>query len=97
MLYRVKEGRNYLTYNKRRKVNWIGHILCRNCLLIHVIEGKVEGRIEVTARRGKIRKQILDDIKEMREYCKLKEEALDHALRRTGFGRGYEAVVRQTA
>jgi hypothetical protein len=25
--------------------NWIGHILRRNCLLKHVIEGKVEGRI----------------------------------------------------
>jgi len=46
VLHRVKKDRNYLTYNKRRKVNWIGHILCRNCLLIHVTEGKVEGRIE---------------------------------------------------
>jgi hypothetical protein len=40
VLHRVKENRNYLTYNKRRKVNWIGHILHRNCLLIHVTEGK---------------------------------------------------------
>jgi hypothetical protein len=46
VLHRVKEERNYLTYNKRRKVDWIGHILRRNCLLIHVTEGKVEGRIE---------------------------------------------------
>jgi len=36
----VKEDRNYLTYNKRWKANWIGHILCRNCLMIHVTEGK---------------------------------------------------------
>ena len=71
--------------------------MCRNCLLIHVIEGKVEGRIEVTARRGRRRKQILGDIKEMREYCKLKEEALDRTLRRTGFGRGCGSVVRQAA
>jgi hypothetical protein len=25
----------------------------RNCLLKHVIEGKVEGRVEVTGKRGK--------------------------------------------
>jgi hypothetical protein len=36
---------------KRRKANWIGHILRRNCLLKHVIEGKREGRIEVTGGR----------------------------------------------
>jgi hypothetical protein len=29
----------------------IGHILLRKCLLKHVIEGKIEGRIEVTGRR----------------------------------------------
>ena len=96
VLHRVKEGRNYLTYNKRRKVNWIGHILCRNCFLVHVTKGEVEGRI-VTAGRGRRRKQILDNIKETSTYRKLKEEAPDHTLWRTGFGRGYGAVVRQTA
>jgi hypothetical protein len=25
------------------KINWIGHRLRRNCLLKHVIEGKIEG------------------------------------------------------
>jgi len=29
---------------KRRKANWIDHILHINCLLKHVIEGKIEGR-----------------------------------------------------
>jgi hypothetical protein len=43
---------------KRRMVNWIGHILRRNCLLKHVIEGKLEGRIEMTGRQGRIRKQL---------------------------------------
>jgi len=28
---------------QRRKANWIGHILSRNCLLKQVIEGEVEG------------------------------------------------------
>jgi len=38
---------------KRRKANWIGHILRRNCLLKHVNEGKMEVRREVMGRRGK--------------------------------------------
>jgi hypothetical protein len=36
---------------KRRKANWIGHILRRNCLLKHLIEGNLEGRIEMIGRR----------------------------------------------
>jgi hypothetical protein len=47
ILHRVKEDRNILHTIKRRKVNWIGHIWSKNCLLKHVKEGKVEGRIEV--------------------------------------------------
>jgi hypothetical protein len=92
----VKEERNIVHTIKRRKANWIGHILCRNCLLKHVIEGKIEGRIEMTGRRGRRRKQLLDDINEKRKYWKLKEEALDRTLWRTHFGRGYGPVVRQT-
>jgi hypothetical protein len=68
-----------------------------NCLLKHVIEGKLEGRIDMTGRRGRRRKQLLDDLKEKRIYGKLKEEALDRTLLRTRFGRGYGPVVRQTA
>jgi len=48
IFHRVKEERNVLISMKIRKANWIGHILCRNCLLKHVIEG----RIEMTGRRG---------------------------------------------
>jgi hypothetical protein len=62
-----------------------------------VIEGKLEGRIEVTGRRGRRRKQLLDDLKEKRGYWKLKEEALGRTLWKTGYGRGYGPVVRQTA
>jgi hypothetical protein len=61
-----------------------------------VIEGKIEGRTEMTGRRGRRRKQLLDDLKEKRIYWKLKEEALDRTLWRTRFGRGYRPVVRQT-
>jgi hypothetical protein len=40
--YRVEKERNILHRIERRKANWIGHILCRNCPLMHVIEGKIE-------------------------------------------------------
>jgi hypothetical protein len=62
-----------------------------------VIEGKLEGRIEMTGIRGRRRKQLVDDLKEKRRYCKLKEEALDRTVWRTRFARGYGPVVRQTA
>jgi hypothetical protein len=53
-LRRVKAERSILQTIKRRKANWIGHILRRNCLLKQIIVGKIEGRIEVTERRGRI-------------------------------------------
>jgi hypothetical protein len=96
VLHRVKEERNILHTIKRRKTNWIGHILRRNCLLKHVTEGKLERRTEMTGRRGRRRKQLLDDLKEKRRYWKLKEEALDRNLWGTRFGRDYGPVVRQT-
>ena len=42
------------------KANWIGHMLRRNCLLQRVIEGKIKGGIEVTGRRGRRRRKLLD-------------------------------------
>ena len=47
-------------------------------------------------RRGRRRKQLLDDVKETRIYWKLTEEKLARTLWRTRFGRGYGSVVRQT-
>jgi hypothetical protein len=62
VLLRVKKERKILQTIKRRKVNWIGHIFCRNCLLKHVIKGQIEGRVEV-ARRQSRSKMLLDDLK----------------------------------
>jgi len=70
--------------------------LPRNCVLKHVIEGKIERRIDVMGRRGIRRKQLLSDLKGKRSDWKLKEEALDSTLWRTCFGRGCGPVVRQT-
>jgi hypothetical protein len=63
-----------------------------NCLLKHIIEGKFGG----TRRRGRRRKQLLDDLKEARGYWKLKEEAQDSTLWRIQFGKGNGPAVRQT-
>jgi hypothetical protein len=63
VLHRVKEERNIVHTIKRRKANYICHILHRNCLLRYVIEGKLEGRIEMTGTRWRRRKQLLHDLK----------------------------------
>jgi hypothetical protein len=75
------------------KRNWIGYILCRNCLLKQVIEGKIKGQIEVTRRTGRRRKKLLDDLKDRRQYGQLKQEALDCTMWRNRFGRGFGPVV----
>ena len=64
----------------------------RNCLLKDVIEGKIEGK----RRRGIRRKQLLDDFKATRGYWKLKEEAVDHTVWKSRFGKGCGPVVRLT-
>jgi hypothetical protein len=78
---------------RKRKANWIGHILRRNCLLKEVIGGKIKGQIEVTRRRGRRRKKLLDDLGDRRGYYHLKEEALDRIKWRNRFGRGCGPVI----
>jgi hypothetical protein len=96
VLLRVKEQRNILHEIRKRKANWIGHVLHRNCLLQRVIEGKIKVGLEVTGRRGRRRRKLLDKLKERRGYSHLKEEALDRTVWRVRFGRGFGPVVRQT-
>jgi len=48
----LSQKKTPLHTQERKKANWIGHILCRNCSLQQVTEGKIEGRIEVMARQG---------------------------------------------
>jgi len=80
VLLRVKEQRNILHEIRKRKTNWIGHILRRNCLLQRVIEGKIQGGIEVTGRQGRRRRKVLNGLKERRGYPHLKEEAVDRTV-----------------
>jgi hypothetical protein len=95
VLLRVKEQRNIPHEISKRKTNWIGHILRRNCLVQRIIEGKIKGGREVTGRRGRRHRKRLDDLKEWRGYSHLKEEALDRTKWRARFGRGFGPVVRQ--
>ena len=64
------------------------YVLRGNCRLKHITKGKIEEGVEVTGRQGRRRKQLLDDLKETRGYCKLKEEALHRTVWRVGFARG---------
>ena len=80
VLLRVNEQRNILHEIRKREANWIGHILRRNCFLQQVIEGQIKEQIEVRRRRGRRRKKLLDDLKDRRGYCQLKEEALDRTM-----------------
>ena len=80
VLLRVNEQRNILHEIRKRKANWIGHTLRRNCLLKQVIEGKITGDMEVTRRRGRKCRKLLDNLKDRRGYSHLKEEALDRTM-----------------
>ena len=77
----IKKSSLFLFYIQFRwKANWIGHFLRRNCFLQRVIEGKIQGGIEVTGRQGRRRRKLLDDLKERRRYSHLKEEVLDRTM-----------------
>ncbi|PNF28670.1 hypothetical protein B7P43_G08237 [Cryptotermes secundus] len=91
VLFRVSEQRNIL-HEIRKKANWIGHILHSNSLLKEVIEGKIEGQIEVTRSRGRCKK-MLDDLGGRRGYFHLKEKALDRIKWRNCFGRDCGPIV----
>jgi hypothetical protein len=96
VLLRVKKQRKILHEISKQKANLIGQNLHRNCLLQQVIEGKIQGGIEVTERRGRKRRKLLDDLKERRGYSHLKEEALDRTMWRARFGRAFGPVIRNT-
>ena len=95
VVLRVNEQRNIPHEIRKRKADWIDHILRRNCLLKQVFEEKIKGEMEVTRRRGRRRKKLLDDLKDRRGYSHLKEEALDRTMRRNHFREGFGPVVRQ--
>ena len=70
---RTREKRTLLNYTNRRKTNWIGHILRRNCLLHDATEGQMTEGKEV----GRRRTRLIDNLRNRRRYWELKEEAED--------------------
>jgi hypothetical protein len=72
VLQRNKEEMDVLQIVKIRKDTWFGHTLYINCLVKYVNEGEMEVRIEMTRRRGRRCKKLLDDFEEKRGYWKLK-------------------------
>ena len=44
-------------------------------------------------RLGRRRKKLLDDLKDRRGYCQLKEEALDGTMWTNRFGRDFGPVI----
>ena len=58
VLKRVGEVRIMLELIRKRKRNWLGHWLRRNCLLKGALEGMVNGK----KSRGRRRYQMIDNI-----------------------------------
>jgi len=77
---------------KSWKANWICHIACRNCVLKHVIDGKIED----TGRRGRRRKQLLNDLQEKEQLLESELESTRSTLCRTRFEKGSGVLARQT-
>jgi hypothetical protein len=94
VLQRIKERRNILHTVKEGKLT--GFVSCCVETAFKTRYRTEDRKIEVTGRRGRRRKHLLEVLKEMKWYRNLKEEALDRTLWRTGFGRGCGPVLRQT-
>ena len=76
----VKKESNSLHTINRRKCNLIGPIWLGNCLIVHDIALKKNGRLEVIERRRKRRKQPQNNLQETRGYWKLNEAAVESAV-----------------
>ena len=72
VLDRIGEKKTFLNNILRRKANWIGHILRRNCL-----QDAIKGPMTELKGVGKRKTQLLDDLINRRIYWELKEEAED--------------------
>jgi hypothetical protein len=95
VLLRVKEQRNILREMSKRKANGLVTFCVETAFYDRLLKER-KGGIEVTGRRGRRRRKLLDDLKERRRYSHMKEEILDRTMWRARFGRGFGPVVRQT-
>jgi hypothetical protein len=61
-----------------------------------VIEGKLEGRIEMTGRRGRRRKQLLDDLKGKEKILEIERGSTRSHTVENSLWKRLQTVVRQT-
>jgi hypothetical protein len=75
IVYKIKsQGRKeHPTYDNTKKDNWIGCIWRTSCLPKCVIKRKIERKRDGTRRHEGRRKQLLNDNKEKRGYCNVKD------------------------
>ena len=92
VVYRATEKRSILYKVKRVKVNCIGHILFKNCLLKHVTEGKIGGKMGW----GRRCKQLLDGFNKQGRWLDLKVDEPSPRLWRTDFRGLFVPVKRHT-
>jgi hypothetical protein len=87
-------GISYMKYVNGRRTGLV--IFCVETAFYNgLLKERYKG-IEVTEGQGRRRRKLLDDLKERRGYCHLKEEALDRTVWRARFGRGFGLFVRKT-
>jgi hypothetical protein len=67
-----------------------------NCFLKHVIEGKLEAKIEVTGKRGRRRKQLLDDLQEEERMLEIARGSTRSNCVDKSLWKGYGPLVLQT-
>jgi hypothetical protein len=88
-------GISYMKYLNGRRTG-----LVTFCIETAFYNGLLKERyrrgIEVTGRRGRRRRKLMDDLKDRRGYCHLEEEALNRTMWRARFRRDFGPVVRQT-
>jgi hypothetical protein len=66
-------GISYMKYVNGRRTGLVTFCV-ETAFYKRVIEGKIQGGVEVTGRQGRRRRKLLDDLKERRRYSHLKEE-----------------------
>jgi hypothetical protein len=97
--------KKYYLESKSRRISYMKYVngrltglvtFCVETAFYNRLLKEIKGGIEVTGRRGRRRRKLLDDLKERRGYSHLKGEALDRTMWRARFGRGFGPDVRQT-
>jgi hypothetical protein len=71
---------SYMKYVNGRRTGLVSFCVETAFYVQRVIEGKIQGGIEVTGSQGRRRRKLLDDLKERRGYSHLKEEVLDRTM-----------------